>query len=259
MGSLYNHMPTPPTASADGLVSPGVPTSSAGRTSAIEAPGRGTPMEQRGTTADYAQTGLPSPYSTTYGETRSEGSPADQQSAAAPFPTHTEVRSSNYSTSATPTSDYSAYPSSARSGTFPEQLQRQYHPAASSAGMAQQANSPSLPQQDGRNHQSPQLTADRQLPLDPSIAAPSPTYAAYGQAHSPYSTGEMTPSYAYPHQQRPDWTGYATQHSAGPLTPSSHVFPHQGPSSAPPQPRPNQVSINSTDHSPGPTTNSRRQ
>ena len=201
---------------------------------------RGSPME-RGTTADYAQTGLPSPYSGYHGDTRSEGSPADQQSAAAQFPTHTEVRPSNYSASATPTSEV-YYPQSARSGSFPEHIHRQYHPAtssASSAGMAQQANSPSLPQQDGRNHQSPQLTADRQLPLDPSIAGPSPTYA-YGQAQSPYSAGEMTPNYSYP-QQRPDWASYA-QHSAGPLTPSGHHVFSQQPQSAPPQHRPNQVS-----------------
>jgi transcription factor CON7 len=242
--SLYNHMPTPPTASADDLVSPGVPTNTAGRTSAIEAPGRGSHMEQRGSTAaDYAHTGLPSPYSATYGETRSaEGSPADQQPAPAPFPSHHEVRPNNYATSATaaPASDYNAYPTSARSGTFPDHLQRQYHPhpAANNAGMAQQPNSPSMPQQDGRNHHSPQLTTDRHLQIDPSIATASPQYAAYGQAHSPYSTGEMTPSY---YQQRPDWSGYAAQHSAGPMTPSSHVFP-QGPSSAPPQARPNQVS-----------------
>jgi len=148
-----------------------------------------------------------------------EYSQSDHASAAQ-YATQQEVRSSNYSTSATPTSEYSVYPPSARSGSFPEHIQRSYHPASnhngSSGGMAQQAS-------------------------NPSIAAPSPTYA-YGQ-HSPYGPppGDMSHSYQHPAyaQPRPDWTGYG-QHSAGPLTPASHVFPPT-PSSAPPQGRPNQV------------------
>ncbi|KAK2003704.1 hypothetical protein LX36DRAFT_565631 [Colletotrichum falcatum] len=201
-----------------------------------------TSMERSAT--EYSQSGLPSPYPSNCGDTRSEGSSADHASAAQ-YATQQEVRSSNYSTSATPTSEYSVYPPSARSGSFPEHIQRSYHPASnhngSSGGMAQQASSPSLPQQDGRNHQVPMPKSDHDVPIDPSIAAPSPTYA-YGQ-HSPYGPppGDMSHSYQHPAyaQPRPDWTGYG-QHSAGPLTPASHVFPPT-PSSAPPQGRPNQV------------------
>ncbi|KAK2730193.1 transcriptional regulator [Colletotrichum kahawae] len=199
-----------------------------------------TSMERSAT--EYSQSGLPSPYPSNCGDTRSEGSSADHASAAQ-YATQQEVRPSNYSTSATPTSEYSVYPPSARSGSFPEHIQRSYHPASnhngSSGGMAQQASSPSLPQQDGRHHQVPLAKSDHDVPIDPSIAAPSPTYA-YGQ-HSPYGPppGDMSHSYQHPYAQpRPDWTGYG-QHSAGPLTPANHVFPPT-PSSAPPQGRPNQ-------------------
>jgi hypothetical protein len=202
-----------------------------------------SPME-RGAT-EYSQSGLPSPYPSNCGDTRSEGSSADQASAAH-YPSQQEVRQSNYSTSATPTSEYSVYPPSARSGSFPEHIQRSYHPASTpsggSAGMAQQASSPSLPQQDGRSHHTQQQPrSDNDVPIDPSIAGPSPTYA-YGQ-HSPYGPPPGDMSHGYPHggygQPRPDWSSYG-QHSAG-LTPAGHVFPPT-PSSAPPQGRPNQVS-----------------
>lgn len=195
--------------------------------------------------AEYSQSGLPSPYPSNCGDARSEGSSADQPSAAQ-YPSQQEVRPSNYSTSATPTSEYSVYPPSARSGSFPDHIQRSYHPASNpsggSAGMAQQASSPSLPQQDGRTHQTqPQPRSDNDVPIDPSIAGPSPTYASYGQ-HSPYGPppGDMSHSYqhAYP-QPRPDWASYG-QHSAG-LAPTGHVFPPT-PNSAPPQGRPTQVS-----------------
>ncbi|ROT42074.1 hypothetical protein SODALDRAFT_326237 [Sodiomyces alkalinus F11] len=167
--------------------------------------------------AEYSQSGLPSPHPSNCGDPRSEGSSADQPSAAQ-YSSQQEVRPSNYSASATPTSEYGVYPSSARSGSFPEHIhQRPYHPASnpsgSSGGMAQQTN-------------------------NPSIAGPSPTYA-YGQP-SPYGPppGDIAHGYqhAYP-QPRPDWGGYG-QHSAG-LAPAGHVFPTT-PSSAPPG-RPHQV------------------
>ncbi|KAH6708433.1 transcriptional regulator [Verticillium dahliae] len=199
-----------------------------------------TSMER--SAAEYSQSGLPSPYPSNCGDTRSEGSSADHSSAAH-YSSQQEVRPSNYSTSATPTSEYSVYPPSARSGSFPEHIHRPYHPASNpsggSGGMAQQASSPSLPQQDGRNHQPNQHPkSDNDVPIDPSIAGPSPTYA-YGQ-QSPYGPppGDMQAyQHAYP-QPRPDWTGYG-QHSAG-LTPATHHFPPT-PSSAPPNGRPTQV------------------
>ncbi|KAG5800069.1 hypothetical protein H9Q69_000912 [Fusarium xylarioides] len=146
-----------------------------------------------------------------------EYSQSDHASAAQ-YPVKQEV---NYSTSATPTSEYGVYPQSARSGSFPEHVQRSYHPASSTStgGMAQQQN-------------------------NPSIAAPSPTYASYGQ-HSPYAPNpDMTHSYSHPGggmyaQPRPDWAGYP-QHGGAPLTPGHPVYA-QNPASAPPQARPNQV------------------
>ncbi|KAK3692032.1 hypothetical protein B0T22DRAFT_1761 [Podospora appendiculata] len=176
-----------------------------------------------------------------------------EHSSAVPYTTQQEGRSSSYSTSATPSSEYSIYPPSARSSTFPEHIQRPYHPAASnhtgSGGMAQTPTSPSVPLQDGRNHQSPhQVKSDSDVPIDPSIAAPSPTYAHTGQ-YSPYSAPPPEMSHGYPHpgsaslygQPRPDWAGYGGQQGPGqPIPPGHHVFP-QTPTSAPPQARPNQV------------------
>lgn len=189
---------------------------------------------------EYSQSGLPSPYPSNFGDNHSEGSSADHASAAQ-YPVKQEV---NYSTSGTPTSEYGVYPQSGRSGSFPEHIQRSYHPAssASSGGMAQQQNSPSMPQQDGRSHQA--LKSDNDVPIDPSIAAPSPTYP-YGQ-HSPYAPNpDMTHSYSHPSggmyaQPRPDWTGYG-QHGAPPMAPGHPVYAQQA-GSAPPQQRPNQVS-----------------
>ncbi|KAK0646699.1 hypothetical protein B0T16DRAFT_168260 [Cercophora newfieldiana] len=176
-----------------------------------------------------------------------EYSQSDHASAA-PYATQQEVRSANYSTSATPTSDYSVYPSSARSTSFPEHIQRSYHPASnhsgSSGSMAQTPTSPSVPLPDGRNHQS-QLRSDSELPIDPSIAQPSPTYASH--QYSPYgapTSQDMSHPYTHPSsaglyaQPRPDWAGYGQQ-PGGPITPGHHVFP-QTPTSATPA-RPSQV------------------
>ncbi|KAF4978032.1 hypothetical protein FDECE_18275 [Fusarium decemcellulare] len=201
-----------------------------------------SPNSMERSAPEYSQSGLPSPYPSNFGDTNSEGSTADHASAAQ-YPVKQEV---NYSTSGTPTSEYGVYPQSARSGSFPDHIQRPYHPAssASSGGMAQQQNSPSMPQQDGRNHQAQPVKSDNDVPIDPSIAAPSPTYASYGQ-HSPYAPNpDMTHSYSHPSnagmyaQPRPDWTGYG-QHGA-PLTPGHPVYA-QNPASAPPPARPNQV------------------
>ncbi|RGP63108.1 hypothetical protein FSPOR_8798 [Fusarium sporotrichioides] len=201
-----------------------------------------SPNSMERSATEYSQSGLPSPYPSNFGDTNSEGSRADHASAAQ-YPVKQEV---NYSTSATPTSEYGVYPHTARSGSFPEHVQRSYHPAssASSGSMAQQQNSPSMPQQDGRSHQTHPVKSDNDVPIDPSIAAPSPTYASYGQ-HSPYAPNpDMTHSYSHPGggmyaQPRPDWAGYG-QHGGAPLTPGHPVYA-QNPASAPPPQRPNQV------------------
>lgn len=142
--------------------------------------------------------------------------------SAAQYVTQQEVRPSTYSTTATPTSEYGVYPPSARSGSFPEHIQRPYHQSPSHSGSG---------------------GGMAQTPTNPSIAAPSPTYATHGQ-YSPYAPPSQDMQHAYPHsgglyaQPRPDWTGYNGQPT--PITPGHHVFP-QTPNSAPPQPRPTQV------------------
>jgi hypothetical protein len=205
------------------------------------------PLQPRGSMErsanDYSQTGLPSPYPSNYGDRNSEAPTADHASAAqaTQYPVKQEV---NYSASATPTSEYGVYPQSARSASYPDQLHRQYHPTGTTGnggGMAQQQpNSPSMPQHDERSHQAQADRSNNDVPIDPSIAAPSPTYP-YGQ-HSPYANPDM--AHSYPHQggmyaqPRPDWAGYG-QHAA-PITPGHPVYPHT-PSSAASQPRPSQV------------------
>lgn len=195
---------------------------------------------------EYSQIGLPSPYPSNFGDTQSEVSSADHASAAA-YPSGQEARSANYSTSATPTSsEYGGgvFPQSARSSSFPEHIQRAYHPASnhsgSSGGMAQTPTSPSMPLPDGRNHQSQQVKSDNELPIDPNITAPSPTYPH--QQYSPYGApppGDMSHGYAQGsmyNQPRPDWGNYG--HPGGHMGQPQSVFT---PTSAAPPGRPAQV------------------
>ncbi|AEO69561.1 uncharacterized protein THITE_2120147 [Thermothielavioides terrestris NRRL 8126] len=186
------------------------------------------------------------------------GAPEYSQSdpaSVAPYAGQQDARSTAYSNSATPTSEYSVYPPTSRSGTFPE-MQRQYPPVTNangggSAGMPQTPTSPSMPLQDGRSHQSPrqqQAKSDSYIPIDPSIAAASPTYTTHGQ-YSPYAAPpqDMAAHGYHQHpgtpglyaQPRPDWGGYGQQ-AAGHITPTHHVF-HQAPATAVPQGRQNQV------------------
>lgn len=215
----------------------------------------GPPMDNR-SNPEYSQTGLPSPHPSNFGDTRSEESSSIDSASAAQYSGQPEARPSNaYSTSATPTSEYGVFPQSARSGTFSEGLHRAYHPSSShsgsSGGMAQQPTSPSMPMQDGRNHQnmqSQQLKSDSDEQIDPSLAQPSPTSYNYAQ-QSPYGppATEMAHGYGHPgggmyQQPRPDWANY---HGHGaPLTPGHphhNVFPAT-PTSSVPQ-RGNQVSL----------------
>ena len=205
----------------------------------------------RGAT-EYSQSGLPTPYPNAFIDAQSEETPADHASAAQ-FTPQQEVRSNAYSTSATPTSEYGVYPASARSGSFPEHIQRQYHPASnqsgSSGGMAQ-STSPSLPLQDGRpNHHNTQIKSDQDVPIDPSIAASSPTYPAHGGQYSPYPP-QQDMQHGYPShpggamytQPRPDWAGYGG-HPQHPMQSGYAVTGAQTPTSAAPAgARPGQVS-----------------
>ena len=189
---------------------------------------------------EYPQSGLSSPYPS-FPEPPSEGTFADQASAAQ-YPQGQDPRASNL----TPTSDYSSLPPSARSGSFPEYIQRSYQPGAqgqAAGGMAQQ-QSPSMPLSDGQtnDHQQPQqLKSDNDVPIDPSIAAQtSPTYP-HQQQYSPYTPHHdmqhypghpQTPMYG----QRPEWAGqyaqpgmhYGHPASSGPPAPAM-VSPVQRP------------------------------
>ncbi|RKU40298.1 C2H2 finger domain transcription factor con7 [Coniochaeta pulveracea] len=141
-----------------------------------------------------------------------------------------QQHANNYPTSATPTSEYGAIPQSARSSNFPEQhIPRPYYPASSHGGSTGGGMA--------------------QTPTNPSIAAPSPTYAPHPQQqYSPYAAPPQDMHQNYPHpgsagpylQARPDWTGYGAhpQHP-GHLPPGQQHFPPH-PNSGPQQ-RPNQV------------------
>lgn len=197
---------------------------------------------------EYSQTGLPTPYPHAFTNLQSEDSPADHSSAVQ-YASQPEVRSNNYSASATPTSEHGFYPASARSGSFPEHIQRQYHPgsnhSSSSGGMAQ-PTSPSLPLQDARNNNS-QIKSDQDVPIDPSIAASSPTYPAQHGQYSPYPP-QQEMQHGYPShpggamytQPRPDWAGYGGHPQHG--LPGYPVSGAQTPTSAAPAgARPGQV------------------
>jgi hypothetical protein len=215
----------------------------------------------RGATA-FSQSGLHSPYSTAFNNAQSEASSADHASAAH-FP-QPEARSNNYSTSATPTPEHGIYPASARSGSFPEHIQRSYHPASnhsgSSGGMAQ-PTSPSMSLQDGRsNHQNAQIKSDQDVPIDPSIAASSPTYPSHGGQYSPYGAQQDMSQHQYSqhggqmyNQPRPDWGSYAG-HPQPPAAMGHYpVTGAQTPTSAAPTgARPGQVSHPRISHAPPP-------
>ncbi|PTU19335.1 hypothetical protein P175DRAFT_0510603 [Aspergillus ochraceoroseus IBT 24754] len=201
---------------------------------------------------------------------------ADQASAAAtaqytpqpevrPNPQYTpqpEVRpAANISSNNTPQSDYGLNqpPTAARSPAYPEYLARppQYHhapntQAGGAAGMAQ-ATSPSMntltdgPHNDHRNHHS-NVKSDPDVPIDPSIAASSPTYPppyspyqpqghdmAQYQGHPPPPPPQM---YA-----RPEWSHGYGQHQHGLPGPYNTPATTVGPASpaATAGPRPGQV------------------
>ncbi|KAK2072320.1 hypothetical protein P8C59_006680 [Phyllachora maydis] len=81
-----------------------------------------------------------------------EYSQSDHASAATPY-ANQEVRSNNYSSTATPTSEYGVFPQSARSGSFPEHIQRAYHPASSHGGGSSADPSIAAPTQHARPSQ----------------------------------------------------------------------------------------------------------
>ena len=122
---------------------------------------------------------------------------------------------------------------------YAQQQHPQSHP---SSGSMAQATSPSMSLQDGHQdgHQHPQsIKSNSEVPVDPNIAASSPTYPPY----SPYAPHDMS------HYQGQPPPGYPSQHS----WPQHHPgYPHGMPYSSPGStasgtpasagPRPGQVS-----------------
>ncbi|KAB2579949.1 C2H2 finger domain transcription factor CON7 [Lasiodiplodia hormozganensis] len=123
------------------------------------------------------------------------------QASAAQYPAASDPRSANFSSSATPTSEYGINPSSARSGSFPDYVQRGHYPPAGQppqAGNMAQATNPSI------------------------AAAASPTYPPHGQ-YSPYPPQhEMSHYGAHPAPVygRPDQWGshYPGMYGHAPVT-----------------------------------------
>lgn len=146
---------------------------------------------------EYPQSGLPTPYPHAFTNPQSEDPPADPASAAQ-YPPQPEGRTSNYpAATATPTSqaEYGGYPSSARSASFPDHVQRQYQPATTHAGSSS--------------------SGVMAQPPNPSIAASSPTYPPHGGQYSPYPPQQDLQHPYQAHaggamysQPRPDWAGY---------------------------------------------------
>lgn len=182
---------------------------------------QGHPQSMDGRQPEYPQSGLNLPHAP-YNGHQSEGSTADQASAVQYTPGQ-DYKSSNFSSSATPNSEY-GLPQSARSGSFPEYIQRSYadtqqsrYPATAHSGHAgmAQTSSPSMSMPDGQQssgHEINNRNSDRDVPIDPSIAQSSPTYPP-PQNYSPYPPQHEMPQYqGQPMAHgRPEWAGYYQQ------------------------------------------------
>lgn len=189
-------------------------------------------------TTDY-NSGLPSPFPSNNGDTRSEASPQDQ-SAAHPY-SHSEHRA-YLSISATPTSDNGGYPHSARSAASYVDPYHREQLSVQGSNMASHSSSLNLQDEADVAHPEPQedaqqLKSDPDLPIDPSIAQSPTQYAyaqnLYGHEHQQYHN----PQAVYPHPSRPDWAGY---NGHTPITPNHHnVYHPQTPTGRPG----NQVSV----------------
>lgn len=150
------------------------------------------------------------------------------------YPPHSETRSNQYPPIPTPGSDYSATPSSARSGSFPQDyLSRHHQYTPSSASMAQ-ASSPSIPPSSGGRHPS-HSHSNSDVPIDPSIAhQSSPTYPA---PYSPYAPSDPMGYAQHAYAQWPGHHPYAMPYSS----PGGPGSAGGSPATAGP-PRPGQVS-----------------
>ncbi|WPH02786.1 zinc finger protein [Acrodontium crateriforme] len=164
-----------------------------------------------GRQSDYTQSGLTSPYAP-YNRHQSEGFSADQSSAVQYTPTQDYKPANNFSSSATPNSDY--LPSSTRS--FEGQQQPRYAGNAQSHAAMAQTSSPSLSVPDGsqpNGHEPHNMKSNEALPIDPSIAQSSPTYPP-PHNYSPYPSQHEMPQYPgqpMPAYGRPEWAGHYQQ------------------------------------------------
>ena len=170
---------------------------------------------------DYPQSGLSSPYAPYTGH-QSEPSSADPTSAVQYQPG--QDYKSNHFSSGTPESNY-GLSSSARSGSFPEYIQRSYAdgtptrypqgPQSGHAAMAQ-TSSPSLSMPNGphiNGHTPGIMRSDEHVPIDPSIAQSSPSYPPQHN-YSPYPPQHEMPQYGgqpMPQYGRPEWAGQYQQ------------------------------------------------
>lgn len=220
--------------------------------------------------SEYAQSGS-QPSHPPPADTHSENPPTDQAPTAAPAQyTQPEVRptgqytpqpdsrsAANISSSNTPQSDYGLnQPPPAARSPYPEYLARPSHypapntQAGGAAGMPQ-ATSPFMNtlndgQPNHRDHSN--VKSDADVPIDPSIAASSPTYPP---PYSPYQpqAHEMAHYQGHPHPPpppqmygRPDWPPGYGPHQHGLPTPYAAPATTVGPSPAVTAgPRPGQV------------------
>lgn len=200
-----------------------------------------------------------------YATTQPEARPSGQYAAPAD-----SRPSNNIPTSNTPQPDYSlnqppAHPlpptAQRAAAPYPEYLARQpqYHhapntQAGGAAGMAQATSPSSMTLQDGQQNghrNGAQLKSDTDLPIDPSIAASSPTYPP---PYSPYNPQghEMAQYAGHPqHPQmyaRPDWHQYGQpQHGMpGPYSSPATTVSSAAPVVTAGPPRPGQVSPSSS-------------
>ena len=193
-----------------------------------------------GRSSEYTQSGMITP-SPTESKSSSEQSRSSDHNAPTGqhFPSAQDVKYHP----ATPDSNYSLNPSSARSGTFPDpylprstagypdgsqRYQANGTPNGATSNMAQPQSPSSMPSVDGQSAHPqgppPPQTAvsNPDVPIDPSIAQSSPTYpphhySPYPQAdahHMQYQTPPMYP--------RPEYSG-APPYSAPHQMPYGHV------------------------------------
>ncbi|KAL8813551.1 MAG: hypothetical protein Q9200_000160 [Gallowayella weberi] len=176
--------------------------------------------------------------------------------SAAQYTPQPDVRSSTYAAPATPTTEFGVNPSSARSTSLNQdylarqqyahqQHQQQHNSHASAASMAQ-ATSPSMSLHDGQqnnHHNPPHVKSNTEVPIDPSIAASSPTYPQYSpyaqQGHDMQYPGH--PPYAH-HGWPQQYAGHPHSMPGGPYSSPGSAVSAGGQAATAGGPRTGQVS-----------------